>query len=323
MEFKDFCKRSIEAIERILESETIQYDKWGDVENKVDLSFDTLSEKYRQAAESMMVDEHESVDYGEVSNIQDAPAAATKKFMASPNSRPMDTYKDLMNQTMEAKSTKLKQMDSKKLQKTKSKGNSVMQDSREETISDNEDSSMMMDDSNLEQSNRKVGHQNKGNLLKDVLRGQEYNNPVLDDEDASPSRKLDVEGDALDVTVKNPISRYQAFGENYLYDNDIEIVLLTLSRNHDFNGRVDLSGQKFTDQTLLKLSKIISQPFPQIVELNLEKNPSFDKSFFGTQGISELAESVGESKYLKVLKLGGVSFGFEGQWYFCFTLAGL
>lgn len=318
MEFKHFCRTRIEAIEKILESEKVQYDKWGDVENKVDLSFNSLSEAYKQAAEALLNEEHDSVDYGEVSYMQDQANTSGKKFMPSANPRAMDTYKDLMNHTMEAKSTKLKNIDSKKLQKAKSKGNSIMQDSREETISDNEDSSMLMDDSNLDQSHRKAAQHQKRNLLKDVLKDQEYNHMVLDDDAQSPTRKIEDNHATLDTTIKRNTSEMHTFGENYLYDGDVENVLVLLSNNRIFKGKVDLSGQKFTDQTLLKLSKILLQPFPQIIELNLERNPNFD-SIFGTQGISELAESVGESQCLKVLKLGGVAFGFEGQWYFAVT----
>ena len=59
-----------------------------------------------------------------------------------------DTKKDILNNTMEAKSLALKHNDSKKQSKVRSiRGNSYMADSREESMSDNDDSSIMMDDS--------------------------------------------------------------------------------------------------------------------------------------------------------------------------------
>lgn len=306
MEFKHFCQARIEAVARVLESEQTQYDKWGDVQASIDLSFATLSNQYQQAAEAML-DDRDSVDLGETAQYQD-----TSQLRQFPNRSP-EAQRDPMDVTMEVKSVKLKQMDSKKLQKTLTKGNSMMQDSREETMSDNEDSSMLMDDSNLDNSNRKAAQQPKKTLLKDVLRGQEANQMELLEEERSPSRRIDQDKGALDTTTKKVNSEVNMFGENYLYDGDIENVLSLLARNRTFSGKVDLSGQKFTDQTLLKLSKVMLQPQPQIVELNLERNPNFE-SLFGTQGISELAESVAESKSLKVLKLGGINFGFEGQW---------
>jgi hypothetical protein len=315
MEIRDYCIEQINAVKDVLMAETVQFDKYGDVENKVDLSFNTLSENYKLAAEAVLLKEQELVDHGDMSVMQDLTAQHSRQVVPGNNLKQLDSIKDPLNTTLEAKSVALKRKDSRKFQKGRSvKGGSVMQDSREETISDNEDSSMMMDDSNLENSNKKPAQHNRDKLLKDVLRGNDFQayeemqeENVLGDINQENGPMID------NATSKLGKTGIQAFGEHYLRDADIEDVITLLGKNHIFRGKVDLSGQKLTDQTLLRLSKIIRQPTPQITELNLQRNPAFE-SEFGTKGISDLAESIADSNCLQILRLGGIKFGFEAQW---------
>lgn len=315
MEIRDYCIEQIKAVKHVLMAETVQFDKYGDVENKVDLSFNTLSDNYRLAAEAVLLMDEELIENGDMSVIQEGTVQNGRQVVPGSNLKQIDSIRDPLNTTLEAKSVALKRKDSRKLQKNRSvKGGSVMQDSREETISDNEDSSMMMDESNLEHSNRKTTHNNRANLLRDVLKGNDFQG----DEDVQGNDILGDTNQADGPLIDNTTTRLgktgiQAFGEHYLHDADIEEVLTLLGKNTIFRGKVDISGQKLTDQTLLRLSKIINQPTPQILELNLQRNPAFE-SEFGTKGISDLAESVADSDCLQILRLGGIKFGFEAQW---------
>ena len=126
MEFADYCQQQVSAVETILKEQTVQYDKYGEEENVIDLSFETLSNKYIE-----MIDKDNNNEDNNMLN----DTMEMKSFMAGGAQKPAvnnstskkigDTKKDLLNNTMEAKSLALKHTDSKKQGKVRSiKGNS-------------------------------------------------------------------------------------------------------------------------------------------------------------------------------------------------------
>ena len=52
MDFGEFCKEEVKAVEKILKEEAVQYDKWGHIRSKIDLSFDTLSDEFLKSVEA-------------------------------------------------------------------------------------------------------------------------------------------------------------------------------------------------------------------------------------------------------------------------------
>ena len=103
----------------------------------------------------------------------------------------------------------------------------------------------------------------------------------------------DITGDKVDNTRRFDMLSKFKYGDLKLEDYHIKDVLDHLSKNRIFQGKLDFSDQNLTDQSLLKIAKIIPQPLPQILELILQRNVKL-----GTSGISELAESISQSHCL-------------------------
>lgn len=308
MEFADFCQQQIRVIEKILKEEAEQYDKWGEVENKIDLSFNNLSDQFIRTVESKSLHDQESMEMGDVSDMAEVLAASNKQnSQVVPGVKGGKEAKDPMNTTMEVKSLALKHTDSRRHKnKAKPGTSSFMQDSREETMSDNEDSSMVMDDSHLDGPAPKKNY-HKEILPKDLLKGHETEFATQAAEAEKQEQQKEEEEAINNIEKLNKQSRFK-YGVLKIEDQHVKNVLDLLSRNSIFVGKVDISGQGLTDQSLLKLAKILPHPTPQIVELNLSGNLRF-----GTQGVSELAESVAHSHSLQVLNLGSIPCGFEAE----------
>ena len=92
-------------------------------------------------------------------------------------------------------------------------------------------------------------------------------------------------------------------------DEDIEPFLDSLSENTTFRGKINLGGHELTDQSLLKISKIVSQDKPDITHLSLNNNKRI-----GAEGLRELGGMLVEDKSLVGLNLGGIDTKFTGAW---------
>lgn len=92
-------------------------------------------------------------------------------------------------------------------------------------------------------------------------------------------------------------------------DEDIEPFLDALSENTTFKGKVNLGGHELTDQSLLKISKIIQADKPLITYLSLEGN-----SKIGAEGLRELGGMLCENNTLIGLNIGGINTHFTGAW---------
>ncbi len=305
MEFADFCEQRIRAIEKILKEEAVQYDKWGEVENNIDLGFDSLSDQFIKSYENASVQEQDT-DLADISDVQGIKQM-TKQHLVTETSRAAEAKRDV-NSNHEIRSVGLRRADSKKIKSRAVRGNSLMQDSREESMSDDNDSSIMIDDSNMEPG-KKVSHHNKEQLPADVLRESALHDAADGDQQNKDTNQVTVPTEALDNTNKAmAITRFK-YGQLKLEDSHVASLLDHLMKNKIFAGRLDIAGQNLSDQSLLKIAKIVEASTPRLEQLDLQRNLRF-----GTQGISELAESVATNSCLQLLDLGEITSGFEAEW---------
>ena len=302
MEFAEFCLERIKTVEKILKEEEVQYDKWGQPESKIELSFSKLSDMYIKTSENKRLHELDTdlVDSDE-EDAHNVIRASSKLEYKNDLNRTVDKKKGV-NSTQEIKSIHLKRTESKKIKKNQGAANYSVQDSREDTVGSDESS---IDDSNMEMG--KKSHASRENLPREILKG--HLGDVDHEEVVEPAKKQTQPSEALDNTNKNQSQVKFKFGQLKLEDHHLSGVLECLEKNAIFRGSLELSEQNLSDQTLLKLSKIIEYATPQIIELDLHGNTRF-----GTQGISELAESLAINQSIEILNLGEVVTGFEGEW---------
>lgn len=95
-----------------------------------------------------------------------------------------------------------------------------------------------------------------------------------------------------------------------LEDGNLVNFFNALRINTTFEGTIDLSGHLLTDQSLLKISKIMENEKPIIKQLNLSGNTKI-----GAEGLKELGATLIENKNLMVLDLGSIVNEFAGCWY--------
>lgn len=313
MEFGEFCQTQLEIAEKQLRDGDVQLDKWGEVESKIDLSFNTLSDQYIKNIETKSVaDPDDLLDPNDLSELVESPGLPKATTNAAPQLKAVVSKPEPVVSSMnEIKSEKMKNSDRGKHGKhNRNRGGTSVQDSREESLSGDDSSNI---DDSQDQAIKKGGVplNNKSILPREVLKN--YEEDFLNDGDPAvltetDGKKVKLPEETIDNTHKfTNVSKFK-YGVLKLEDKHVRGVLNELERNTTFQGKLGISDQNLTDQSLLKISKILFQPLPHIQELHLQGNTRF-----GTQGLSELAESVGGNTHLQVLKIGGITCGFEAE----------
>jgi len=273
MDFQEFYTSEIAFYKDVLERNIRLYDQRGQELHDIDLSFNSLSEKYEE-----LLEKRSTIAGLNYSN-----------YNLSSVTQPFHNASAIDNENVE-----------ENLKVNEEKIDRVLpyaQVSEIESSSKNKDKDYESSlDSDEEEPSKIVKDVHHPNDLKNL----DQTFPMSADEHQTVKGDFDADVTQEHHKLLNEVHRGMTINIK-LKDEDIEDLLEALRTNTTFEGAINLSGHSLTDQSLLKLSSILEQEKPVITSISLNGN-----SLIGTEGIKIFGETISRCKTIKSIDLGGL-----------------